>query len=250
MDKRVTVQRLIEESRTDRDYYLLLIISTMISTIGLLLGNASVIIGGMLISPLLTPLLSLGLSIITNNREPLIRNMSAIGKSVGLVLLVSFTTSFVMGTNNLGNSEIASRAQPSLLYVYIAILSGIGATYAWIKPKISASLPGIAVAIALVPPLCVVGIGMAQLDRTLTTGALQMFLVNVIGVVGAATVLFSLFGFYTVRGEEEQMIEKEEMEAELAAIKQKAAMTQQQLAAEKAKQAALQTASQKPGQLN
>lgn len=211
-EKRTMVKRLIEESRTSRDYYLLMVISTMISTMGLVLGNASVVIGGMLISPLLTPLLSLGLSIITNNRDALFRSLRAIGKSLAVVLGVSFVTAFVVGLNyNLVNTEIISRAKPSLLYLYIAILSGIGATYAWVRPKISASLPGIAVAIALVPPLSVVGIGMAQFDRAVAMGALQMFIINVIGIVGSSTVLFSLFGFHDMRGEEERMIAEEKV---------------------------------------
>jgi len=216
-DKRTTVKRLIEESRTSKDYYLLMVISTMITTMGLVLGNVSVVIGGMLISPLLTPLLSLGLSIITNNKESLFRSLTAIGKSLVVVLGVSFVTTFVVGLNHdLTNIEILSRARPSLLYLYIAILSGIGATYAWVRPKISASLPGIAVAIALVPPLSVVGIGMAQLDRAVAMGALQMFLVNVIGMVGSSTVLFSLFGFHDMRGEEEKIIAEEKAASDAA----------------------------------
>jgi len=211
-DKRTTVQRLVAESRTDKDYYLLMIISTMISTMGLVLGNASVVIGGMLISPLLTPLLSLGLSIITNNRDALRRALTAIGKSLLVVLTVSFVTAFIVGFNNdLGNTEIISRAKPTLLYLYIAILSGIGATYAWVRPKISASLPGIAVAIALVPPLSVVGIGMAKFDAAVATGALQMFLINVLGIVGSSTVLFSLFGFHDMHEEEARMIQEEQV---------------------------------------
>lgn len=211
MDRSDTVHRLIEESRTDKDYFLLIVVSSMISTIGLILGNASVIIGGMLISPLLTPLLSLGLGIITNNRQSLMRASWAIGKSVAAILAVSFITSFIVGLGSTVNDEILSRATPSLLYVYIALLSGVGATYAWAKPKISASIPGIAVAIALVPPLCVVGISITQLDTRLLTGALQMFLINGIGIVGASTVVFSLLGFHDTQWEEARMIEEEKV---------------------------------------
>lgn len=237
-DKRTTVERLIEDSRTDRDYYLLMIISTMITTMGLVLGNTSVVIGGMLISPFLTPLLSLGLSIITNNQESLQRSLKAIGKSLVFVLGVAFATAFIIGVNDPGNIEIVSRAKPSLVYLYIAILSGVGATYAWVRPKISASIPGIAVAIALVPPLCVVGIGMAQLDRTLATGAFQMFLVNVLGIVGSSTILFSLFGFHDMREVEDKKILEEKVieqaERQVAQVKKEVAEVKKQVVEEKA----------------
>lgn len=237
-DKRASVHRLIEESRTDRDYFLLLVISSMISTIGLVLGNASVIIGGMLISPLLTPLMSLGLSIITNNHESLLRSMKAIGKSLVIVLGISFATSFIIGFADPSNPEILSRAKPSLLYLYIAILSGIGATYAWVRPKISASIPGIAVAIALVPPLCTVGIGLSQLDRTLATGALQMFLINALGIVGSSTILFSLFGFHDMRAEEQKLIEEEavlaEAEKQVAQVKKQVDAVKQEVVSQQA----------------
>lgn len=214
VDKKVTVKRLIDESRTTRDYYFLLIISTLITTMGLLLDSPAVVIGGMLISPLLTPLLALGLGIITNNRLSIARAVFNIARSVGVVLGVSFLTAFIIGVREPVSGEIFQRTRVTLPYLYIAILSGVAATYAWIKPKISTSLPGVAVAIALVPPLCVTGIGLSIFDRFFVTGSLQLFLINLIGIVGSATVLFSLFGFHDMRETEKLEITEEKVEQE------------------------------------
>lgn len=211
LDRAEVVKRLVAESALTPDYYFLIIISSLITTMGLIQDNSSVVIGGMLISPLLTPLLALGLGIITNNRASIARSFINIGKSIGVVLAVSFVTSFIIGVRDPVGVEILDRSAVSLPFLYIAMLSGIAATYAWIKPKISASLPGIAVAIALVPPLCVTGIGVSMFSREVFTGSLQLFFVNIIGIVGTATVLFSLFGFHDMRQQEELELTQEQV---------------------------------------
>ncbi|MFC1646991.1 TIGR00341 family protein [Patescibacteria group bacterium] len=211
-DKNQTVMRLIGESKTSLDYFFLLFISTLITTMGIILNNSSVVIGGMLISPLMTPLLAFGLSIITNNKTAIVRASINLGKSMGIVLLISFLTAFMLGVKDANANEITLRTTVKLPYLYIAILSGIAATYAWVKPKISASLPGIAVAIALVPPLCVTGIGLFLFDHAILTGSLQLFFINALGIIFSATIIFSLFGFHEMKYREEIELVKEELE--------------------------------------
>lgn len=206
------VHELIEESRVEEDYYFLLIVSSLITTLGLLVNSAAVVIGGMLLAPLLSPMLTLGLGVVTTNRESLFRSATAILKSTGVVISIAFVTSFLLGVENPENFEIAQRIKPSLPYMYIAILSGIGATYAWAKPKLSASLPGIAVVVALLPPLAVTGIGLSELNREIITGSFQLYLINLIGISASAAVVFSLLGFHTVKWIEKEEIVREGIE--------------------------------------
>lgn len=216
LDKKEVVQRLIKESQVSTDFYFLLTISTLITTLGLLINNSAVIIGGMLIAPLLSPLLALGLGLVTTNRSSLLRSGTAIIKSIGTVLLLSTLIAFLIGVDDPQNQEIIQRIKPSLPFMYIAILSGIGATFAWVKPKLSATLPGIAIVVSLLPPLCTTGIGLSIFDREIITGSFQLFLVNFIGIVLSSAVLFSLFGFHQMQlvevkeiaDEQEQLAEK------------------------------------------
>lgn len=214
--KERVVHGLIEESRVGRDFYFLLIVSTLITTLGILVENAAVVIGGMLIAPLLSPILALGLGIVTTNQESIKRSIYTILKSTGIVGGISFLTAFLIGTTEpLDNIEILQRIRPSLPYMYIAILSGVGATYAWAKPKLSARLPGIAVVVALLPPLCVTGIGLSEFNREIVTGSFQLFLINLLGIGASSAIVFSLFGFYQMRWVEKEDIIREKVVKEI-----------------------------------
>lgn len=194
--KEQVVSKLIQESHVNSDFYILLTIATLITTMGLILGNAAVTIGGMLIAPLLTPILAMGLGIVTTNYESLTRSSAIIVKSVAIVLGLSFLTAFILGIDDPANPEILQRIRPSLPFMYIALLSGVGATFAWAKPKLSARLPGIAIVVALLPPLCTTGIGLSILNRPIITGSFQLFLVNLVGIAISSAVVFSLLGFH------------------------------------------------------
>lgn len=201
--------KLIQESRLDNDFYFMLIVSTIIATAGLISGSAAVVIGGMLLAPLLTPILTLALGIVTSEKPAFFRSLYIIGKSSIIVLGISFLVSFLVNSDNLENQEIIQRTQSSLLYMYVALFSGAGAAYAWTKPNLSASLPGVAVAVAILPPLCTVGIGLSVLDKAIITGSLELFLINIIGVAISAAVVFAFLGFFKTKKVEVEEIEKE-----------------------------------------
>lgn len=196
IDKQQTVQRIIEESRVGVDYHILLTIASLTTTLGLIADSSSVVIGSMLIAPLLSPVLAMGLSLVTTNRSSLVRSSTAILKSVSIVLALSAITAFLLGVNDPQNSEISQRIKPTLVFMYIAILSGMAATYAWAKPKLSARLPGIALTVSLLPPLCTVGIGISIFSREIIVGSLQLFLINLVGISLSSAVVFSLLGFH------------------------------------------------------
>lgn len=211
-NKMQVVHKLIQESHVGWEYILMLSIACLVTTLGLLVGSASVVIGGMLLAPLMSPILALGLGFITANQQSVMRALINIGKSIALILGLSTVTAFIFGGSDpFNNLEIISRTQPLPLFIFIAILSGIAAAFAWAKPNLSASLPGIAVAVALVPPLCVTGIGIAAFSREIVVGSLQLFLINLAGIATSSAIVFSLLGFYQMKFVEQKEITTEKI---------------------------------------
>lgn len=208
--KKEAVNLLITESRTDLNYYVLLGVSTLITTLGLTLNNNAVVIGGMLIAPLLTPILALGLGITTISKPATLRSLFGIINSVTYVLLLSFLLSLIIHDKNYLTEEILIRAQSSNLYFYIAFLSGLGATFAWVQKKVAYTLPGIAVSVSLLPPLCVSGIALAQANPDILINSLSIFFLNFVGIVFASIVVFLFFRFRHLKSFEEKKISKEE----------------------------------------
>ena len=217
------VHRLIDDSHADGDFYLMLVLSTLVTTLGLLLNNASIVIGGMLIAPLLTPILALGMGVVTSSQVAIQRSIKILLRSILLILGISFLMALLLGLNLEDNQEILSRIRPTLPYIYVALVSGVAAAFSWVRPRLSATLPGVAVSVALLPPLAVSGIGLTKANSqlTLVTGSFQLFLINFIGIVLASVLVFALQGFYRVRWEEERKIEQE-----LAAAQEEPAKSQ------------------------
>lgn len=227
-DKVEAIDRVIEGSTPNQDFFLMVILSILTATFGLIIDNVAVIIGSMLIAPILYPILSLSLGIIISDFKLITRSLKTIGKSIALGITASNIASVLFTTqiDSLEGHEIVSRAYPSLTYVMIAILAGFAASFALVKPKLNETLPGIAISVALIPPLAVTGIGIAKLDLALASGSFLLFLVNLIGVVFASMITFSLMNFYAQRSEakksvtkEDQKMRKEIKKAEKAAKK-------------------------------
>jgi len=87
-------------------------------------------------------------------------------------------------------SEILLRTEPSLLYLAVAVIAGIAVSFTLVRPELSETLAGIAVSVALIPPLAVLGIGIAKLNLLVVSGSLVLLLINVIGIVVASMVTF------------------------------------------------------------
>ncbi len=212
-ERKETITRLIEESRADNAFYVMLFLSTLISVSGLLMDDIVVVLGGMLVAPLLTPILSLGMAMATTHAVSFKRSFNIIVKSVALIFSVSVIAAifFNFPSSVLETSkEILIRSSTTMTSLFVALIAGLAAAFAWAKPKLSAALPGVAVAASILPPLVVSGIGAAYLQRDLFLGSLQLFLANIIITILASLTVFSIFGFFTVRKEEEKKIKEEE----------------------------------------
>ncbi|NJP07608.1 MAG: DUF389 domain-containing protein [Chloroflexaceae bacterium] len=194
------VQDLNRAGTISSDYILLVILSCIIATFGLILDSAAVIIGAMLIAPLMSPILRCALDLVTGDMKQIGRALFtlfvgvviAIGLSTVLGLLVS-----IGATNFLEElpAEVLGRTRPNLFDLIVALAGGTAAAYALSQPHLSAAMPGVAIATALMPPLCTSGIGLSQYRGDVSIGALLLFSANFIAIVFAASITFTVVGF-------------------------------------------------------
>lgn len=194
------LEKIHHNSEFTLSFLALLMGSTTITTLGLLLNATAIVIGGMIVSPLMWPLLKISLSISYGYK----RNL---GKALGILLLSIFITvaTAVLITQlsplKALNDEILSRTTPSLFHLFIGLAAGGIATLAITHKRISEGLAGVAVATSLLPPLATMGIGLALDDTDMAARALALFGTNMLSIILVATVVFSIIGFRTKRGE-------------------------------------------------
>ncbi|WP_228040801.1 DUF389 domain-containing protein [Nodosilinea sp. LEGE 07088] len=191
-------QDLLEESQLSWRYLVLVVGSCMIATLGLLSNSAAVIIGAMLIAPLMLPIRGAAFGILEADR-PLIR-ASILALMGGSFLAVTMSTllGLLTGVAQFG-SEVMARTEPTLLDLGIAVTAGALAGIAKVDPKLSSTVAGTAIAVALMPPICVVGLWLSQGNLNLGLGALLLYLTNLFGITLACMVAFVLSGYSMVQ---------------------------------------------------
>lgn len=187
-----------EESRADLAYLVLVVSSCIIATLGLLSNSAAVIIGAMIIAPLMMPIRGLSFAVLDGD-WPLVRRAAiAIIYGTLLALAISWGIGLMVGLPNFG-SEILARSKPNLLDLGIAVAAGAISGYAKVEPKISGTLAGTAIAVALMPPVCVIGLGLSHADTALSLGAGLLYLTNLLGITLAGMLTFVVTGFMPLR---------------------------------------------------
>jgi len=218
-NKTKAIDSLITDSSPKPSFFFMVVMSVLMASFGLLLDNASVIIGSMLIAPILSPILSVALGITLGDNDLIKRSGYTLAKSVVYSVALSAITTWllwsVIGGDEFSqslNGEILSRIEPNIVFLFIAIVAGLATAYARVKPEMSDTLPGTAIAVALVPPIATIGIGFALLDLTIISGALSLFILNGIGIIVAAMVMFSLMNLYSKKAVVKNTIEKVDRE--------------------------------------
>ena len=172
----------------------LLILSTMIATFGLFINSSSVVIGAMLLAPLMQPIVSLSMGVLRQDSTLQINGAKTIFWGVLTVLLTAAIIALFTPIERL-TSEMAGRLSPTILDLFVAIVSGITAAYVKNNEKILSSLAGVAIAVALVPPIAVAGIGLGWGDWHMFMMAFLLFTTNLVGIVLAAALTFIVLGF-------------------------------------------------------
>ena len=182
------------DGKLNSTFVILMILSTLLATVGLFLNSASVVIGAMLLAPLMQPIVTFAMGLLRWDGSLAYEALRTVSVGVGLVLLSALSLAALLPFKEL-TPEMAGRLHPSLLDLLVAVVSGIAAAYAKNNPKISGSLVGVAIAVALVPPLSTAGIGLGWGDWVMFYHAFLLFLTNFAGIVFAAALIFMLLGF-------------------------------------------------------
>jgi uncharacterized hydrophobic protein (TIGR00271 family) len=197
-DRIKLVERMSVESEWNINFCVLLGCSVIIAGLGLMQGSGAVVIGAMLVAPLMTPLIGAGLALVQGNfhllktaiKSTLLGTVMSIFLGVAIEIL---TPHWELST------QITSRAGPNILDLFIALFAGISAAFAIVRPQLSGALPGVAIAVALVPPVTVTGIALGGMNFIVAEGSAILFLTNMVTIVLGSALVFWCHGLHKSR---------------------------------------------------
>ncbi|SDJ88754.1 DUF389 domain-containing protein [Aliiruegeria lutimaris] len=212
-DSALLFDQIEESSVPSLNFYFMLGMATAIASFGLLSNSAPAIIGAMIVAPLMSPIIGFSFAAIMGSNKLALRALISILTGIVLVISIGYLCTTAVGLRVVG-SEIVARTAPSTLDLMVALCSGAAAAFAHSRIGIANSIAGVAIAVALVPPLTVVGIGLALGDSavsqqaialsdfhhqgsgsSMAAGAFLLFVTNFLGIVAAAILVFGLQGY-------------------------------------------------------
>ena len=181
-------------------FWVLLVLSVAIATLGVLADSTAVVIGAMLVAPLMTPIMGTSAAIVNGWMRRVSTSMATVAGGV----IVAIAAAWIVAAWSpqlipLGsNTQVLSRISPTLIDMMIAVAAGAAGAYAIIDKRVSSSITGVAIAVALVPPLAVVGVMLHAGAETDALGAFLLFLTNLVSIILAASIVFVVGGLAPV----------------------------------------------------
>lgn len=181
-------------------FSIMLALSVVVAVMGLLAGSAAVVIGAMLLAPLMTPVLgtaaalSMGLP-----KKAFVSAARVVVATIGCIALAYVASKLALTGSESLSSEIESRTRPDIRDLIVALAAGAAGSYATVRADTSSSLPGVAVAVALVPPLATVGITLEAGNTVWAQGAFLLYLTNLVAIVFVSIIVFLVTGFVPPR---------------------------------------------------
>ncbi len=204
VDQDFVVEDLREDSYMSPRYYLMTAMSAGIAILGMILSSPAVVIGAMLLSPLLGPIMGSGMSLAIGDYEWMKQSAKAL--LVGTLLAIIFSALIVfLSPLQTMTPEIAARTRPNLFDLLVALFSAIAGAYAMIR-KLDSSIVGVAIATALMPPLAAIGYGLATLNWTAFGGASLLYVTNLTTIALTMALMARLYGFRTMLSERATMV--------------------------------------------
>ncbi|GMQ84865.1 MAG: hypothetical protein BMS9Abin07_0430 [Acidimicrobiia bacterium] len=178
-------------------WWVMLLLSVAIATFGVMQDSTAVVIGAMLIAPLMTPILGSAAAIVNAWRARVVFSLglvaAGVAASIGLAFIIGQWVPIIVPLDI--NSQVTSRISPNMVDMMIALAAGAAGAYANVDRRVSASIAGVAIAVALVPPLGVVGLALQAGLFADSFGAFLLFLTNLVSIILAATAVFFLTGY-------------------------------------------------------
>ncbi len=194
-----TQKHLEHYSRPTIDFFVLMACASALIASGLLLDNPAIIIGGMVVAPLITPFFGFSLNLILFRGTGLLKTFISIviGSSIAIIvsMIIGQFTALLSNEAIHTTSEMLERTRPDMLYFLVAIVSGLVGTFAYARPNLSEKIVGIAISAAIVPPLSVIGLGVAKMDNAIMQASSLLFLLNLLGIILGSILMFIILGF-------------------------------------------------------
>ena len=195
-EKKVFIEGVLSKRRLV-SFFVLLLLATIIATYGVLSSSTATVIGAMIVAPLMGPIMATTAAVIMGSSKRALNSLilvvigvvAVVGLSTLLALIIpGITISFTH------NPEITSRISPGLYALFTALAAGAAGAFITSRAEIADSIGGVAIAISLVPPLCVVGISISQGEWSAAGGAMLLFLTNFFAILLAGGITFMLVG--------------------------------------------------------
>jgi uncharacterized hydrophobic protein (TIGR00271 family) len=179
------------------NFFVLLLLATVIATFGVLSDSTATVIGAMIVAPLMGPIMGTAAAIVMGSAQRALRALALVAAGVVATILLSWLLAWVIPDVAISltyNSQITSRIAPGLMALLTALASGAAGAYIIMREEIADSMGGVAIAISLVPPLCVVGIALSLGNWDAAGGAMLLFLTNFLAILLAGGIVFLLSG--------------------------------------------------------
>jgi uncharacterized hydrophobic protein (TIGR00271 family) len=185
-------------SRRLSRFWMLLVLAAVIATAGVIGDSTATVIGAMIVAPLMTPILGIVVAIVLGQRANLARSVAMVVGGAAVVVAVAWLMGTVISlpVNEATNSQVAIRVHPRLIDLVAALATGAVGAFALARSDISDTLPGVAIAISLVPPLAVVGLTLEAGEPGQATGALLLFATNVAAILATGVVVMAIYGVH------------------------------------------------------
>ncbi len=192
-ERRHVHETLERGGRISMDFVVMLMLSASIASFGLIQSSAATVIGAMLVAPLMTPLLAIAMSLVQGNIRLFSHAWRALGIGIVGALLASVVIGLISPWKDL-SAEIVARGGPNPFDLGTALLSGMAAAFALARSGLAGTLVGVAIAVALVPPLAVIGISTVKTEFGVAFGASVLFITNLLAIIVGAFLVFRAFG--------------------------------------------------------
>jgi uncharacterized hydrophobic protein (TIGR00271 family) len=183
-------------------FWILIVLASIIAAGGIAADSTATVIGAMIVAPLMTPILGTMLSVVLADRSNLIRSLLLVACGALTAIAIGWLVGLVVVNDVIAetNSQVAGRVHPRLVDLLAALATGAVGSVALVRRDISDTLPGVAIAISLVPPLSVVGFTLEAGKPDQALGALLLFLTNVAAILASGTIVMALYGFHRLVG--------------------------------------------------
>ena len=193
-----------EAGRKLSAFWVLLVLAAIIASAGIVSNSTATVIGAMIVAPLMTPIVGTVFSVMSGDRANLVRSLGLILAGSIVVIGIGYLFGKLVPVPVIAqtNPQVAGRVHPDLIDLVAALATGAVGAFAVIRSDVSDTLPGVAIAISLVPPLCVVGLTLEAGAHGQAVGALILFLTNVGAILLSGLVVMRLYRVFEVAAPE------------------------------------------------